>query len=271
MATRSKIAEKVKERNARLDGDLTRSLRIGVPKEYNTEELQPVVKKAWLKTLQGLRDMGHSIHRLSLPATKMALSAYYVLAPAEASSNLAKYDGARYGNRLGGREGTNNVLYASTRGAGLGEEVKRRILLGSYSLSAAAIDNYFIQAQKVRRLVQMDFNNAFAFHHPLLETYGEPSEHTKVDVILTPTAQSVSPKWSSLNDRGPTDAYSADVLTVPASLAGLPAMNVPVLIPGMHTNDVNEPSSVGMQILAQFGDDDLVFHSAQVIESLVSK
>jgi len=236
--------------------------------EYNTEEMQPTVRKAWLDTLQSLRNLGHSIHMLSLPATKVALPAYYVLAPAEVSSNLAKFDGIRYGNRSANREGSENVLYASTRGAGLGEEVKRRILLGSFSLSASAIENYFIQAQKVRRLVQKDFNNAFELQHPLLEAQDETSDQTKVDIILTPTAQSLPPKLSTLESRGPTDAYAADVLTVPASLAGLPAMNVPVSIPTCDRNRAKEPNSVGMQVLAQYGDDNLVFHMAGVIESL---
>lgn len=256
------------ERNARLGWDNAPSLRIGVPIEYNTEEVQPVVRKAWWHTLQRLKNLGHSIHILSLPATKIALPAYYVLAPAEASSNLAKYDGVRYGKKLADREGDGNVLYASTRGAGLGEEVKRRILLGSFSLSASAIDNYFIQAQKVRRLVQQDFNSVFALQHPLLQAQKEPAKRTKVDVILAPTAQSLPPKLSSLEGRGPTDAYAADVLTVPASLAGLPAINVPVRIPVSNKNEAKEPNSVGMQVLAQYGDDDLVFDTARTIESL---
>lgn len=258
------------ERNASLGWGDAPSLRIGVPTEYNTEEMQPVVRKAWLDTLQSLKNLGHSVHMLSLPATKIALSAYYVLAPAEASSNLAKYDGVRYGKKSTDREGTQNVLYASTRGVGLGEEVKRRILLGSFSLSASAIDNYFIQAQKVRRLVQKDFNSVFALQHPLLEAQTEPAERKKVDIILAPTAQSLPPELSSLENRGPTDAYAADVLTVPASLAGLPAMNVPVPIPTSGRNEAKEPNSIGMQVLAQYGDDDLVFDMARVIESLSS-
>ena len=270
--------EQVKKRNAKLDWSSRPSLRIGILQEYNTQEMEPIVRKAWLNTLLQLRDLGHSIHKLSLPASKMALSAYYILAPAEASSNLAKYDGVRYGNKAGGtREVNSNVLYSAARGEGLGEEVKRRILLGSYSLSAAAIDNYFIQAQKVRRLVQRDFNDAFALQHPLSEAVqpGSPSPSSskkaaQVDVILVPTAQSLPPKLSALDNLSPTDAYAADVLTVPASLAGLPAINVPVPIatslPGFGSE--NELNSVGMQVLAQYGDDDLVFHVAGIIEQL---
>ncbi len=236
--------------------------------EYNTAELQPEVRRVWLDTLQGLQKQGHTIHILSLAATKMALSAYYVIAPAEASSNLAKYDGIRYGSRASAMERADNVLFASTRGAGLGEEVKRRILLGSYSLSAAGIDNYFKQAQKARRLVTRDFNKAFALNHPLLERQGEPGHEPKVDIILAPTAQSLPPKLASLKDRAPIDSYSADVLTVPASLAGLPALSLPVPIPGQDGGDQNTPSSVGIQVIGQYGDEEVVFSMAQSIESL---
>ena len=255
------------ERKAKLGWGDRFSVRIGVPIEYNTAELQPEVRKAWLDTLQSLREHGHTIHILSLAATKMALSAYYVLAPAEASSNLAKYDGVRYGNKESTSERADNVLFASTRGDGLGEEVKRRILLGSYSLSAAAIDNYFRKAQKVRRLVQRDFNNAFALSHPLLRRQDEPGVGLKVDIILAPTAQSLPPTLSSLSDRAPIDSYSADVLTVPASLAGIPALSVPVPIPGQG-RDQKAPNSVGVQVIGQYGDEELVFSMAHSIELL---
>ena len=267
-STRARITEHILKRKSALRWGSAPKLRIGVPKEYNTEELQPIVRKTWRDTLRQLQGMGHSIHLLSLPATKMALSAYYVLAPAEASSNLAKYDGVRYGNKFPGREGSADVLYARTRGAGLGKEVKRRILLGSYSLSAAAIDNYFIKAQKVRRLVQEDFNNAFALEHPLLEGKARPSKGADVDIILTPTALSLPPKLSCISHSDSLQEYSADVLTVPASLAGLPSMSVPVRVSSPAGSGAESPKSVGMQILAQFGDDDLVFDMAQVIESL---
>lgn len=242
--------------------------RIGVPKEYNTRELEPSVRQAWLDTLGLLQDRGHSICSVSLPATKSALAAYYVIAPAEASSNLAKYDGVRYGNKLVGRDGTENVLYAATRGAGLGEEVKKRILLGSYSLSAAAIDNYFIKAQKVRRLVQNDFNNVFLFPHPLLSRDDKPQPDKGVDVVITPTAQSLPPKLSTLAWRGSVDTFSDDVLTVPASLAGLPAISIPIAIRDLESRSQDRPRSVGLQILAQYGDDDSVFGIAKEIEDI---
>lgn len=258
-SSRSKIAQNLLERKIQLQWTSTPSLRIGVPQEYNTEELQPIVREAWSKTLRKLQEMGHSIHSISLPATKMALSAYYVLAPAEAASNLAKYDGVRYGNKSGGREDTNNVLYAATRGAGLGAEVKRRILLGSYSLSAAAIDNYFIKAQKVRRLVQQDFNNVFALPHPLLQptrSARSTDAVAQVDIVLTPTAQSLPPNLASTKDH--LRSYSADVLTVPASLAGLPAVSIPV-------RTLDETLSIGLQVLTQYGDDHLALDVANIV------
>ena len=268
VSTRSRIAQQLLERKAKLGWGDKPSVRIGVPLEYNTAELQTEIRRAWLNILQGLRDQGHKIHMLSLPATKTALAAYYVLAPAEASSNLAKYDGVRYGNKASALERADNVLFASTRGARLGEEVKRRILLGSYSLSAAAIDNYFIKAQKVRRLVQKDFNNAFALSHPLLRCQDESGNQPKVDVILTPTAQSLPPKLSSLKNRASVDSYSADVLTVPASLAGIPALSLPVPAPGYDGGDQKTPNSVGIQVIGQYGDEEMVLSMAQSIESL---
>lgn len=258
--SRSRIEERLVERSAERRWDHSPSLRIGVPIEYNTAELQPVIRKAWLDTLRFLRDRGHSIHMLSLTATKMALSAYYILAPAEASSNLAKYDGVRYGNKAPDREGTDNVLFASTRGSGFGEEVKRRILLGSYSLSAASIDNYFIKAQKVRRLVQNDFNNAFALGHPLLKRLDRSGNQLKVDVIVTPTVQSLPPMLETLGVQG-VESYSADVLTVPASLAGLPVLTVPV-----RTRDEAQ-QTVSISLTSQFADHDLLFYLAKTIES----
>ena len=268
VSTRSRIVQQLSERKAKLGWGDQPSVRIGVPVEYNTAELQPEVRRAWLDTLQGLRKQGHTIHILSLAATKMALSAYYVIAPAEASSNLAKYDGVRYGNKPSNLHRADNVLFASIRGAGLGEEVKRRILLGSYSLSAAAIDNYFRKAQKVRRLVQRDFNNAFALTHPLLTPQDEAGSERKVDVILAPTAQSLPPKLNSLRTRAPIDLYSADVLTVPASLAGIPALSLPVPILGQGRGNQNAPNSVGIQVIGQYGDEEMVFSMAQSIELL---
>ncbi|KAL9125074.1 MAG: hypothetical protein Q9217_005668 [Psora testacea] len=248
------------------------NLRIGVPTEYSTQELQPAVREAWIRTLQGLQGKGHSIHAVTLPATKMALSAYYVLAPAEASSNLAKYDGARYGNKSARLHNMRDVLFSATRGQGLGKEVKRRILLGAYTLSAGAIDNYFIQAQRVRRLVQGDFNNVFAFAHPLMDYVEENDpENQKVDIIVAPTVQSLPPKLSEIQQRDKVDAYSADVLTVPASLAGLPAINVPVPIPEMLRPSETNLHTIGIQVVGQYGTDARVFNVGKYIEELYGK
>ena len=251
-------------------------LRIGVPLEYNISELAPSVRHAWTRSLAFLQQQGHTIHPVSLPSTQHALSAYYVLAPAEASSNLAKYDGVRYGTRAdspGSGEQSDGYLYANTRGEGFGSEVKRRIVLGAFSLSADAIDNYFIQAQRVRRLVQRDFNAVFSARHPLIS---HPETATKagskpadVDVLISPTAPSSPPRLSKLMDfettDSPLDAYMNDVFTVPASLAGLPAVSVPVTTGGGSSGST-EAESAGIQVVGQYGDDELVLRVGELLE-----
>lgn len=204
-----------------------------------------------------LRAQGHTLHPTSLPSTRQALAAYYVLAPAEASSNLAKYDGVRYGSSTPGE----GVLFSGTRGAGFGAEVRRRVVLGAYTLSAEAIDNYFLQAQRVRRLVQRDFDGRFRAGNPLLEA-GESSRNAEegVDVLVCPTAPSLPPRVEGLKEADPVDVYMNDVFTVPASLAGLPAMSVPVRDGGEHG------AAVGIQVIAQYGHDELVFDVAEMIE-----
>lgn len=239
---------------------------IGVPMEYNIAELSPLVKQAWTSALEGLQDLGHKIVPVSLPSTKSALSAYYVLAPAEASSNLAKYDGVRYGTRAEGPDGLNSILFSKTRSQGLGSEVKRRILLGSYSLSADAIDNYFIQAQKLRRKVQMDFNRVFAASHPLLAHPADSRlDHSgKVDFILCPTAPTPPPRLDDIAKQKPVEAYVNDVFTVPASMAGLPAVSVPWGNP-----ERADPSkNVGLQIIGQFGHDRGVLEFAARLQDM---
>lgn len=233
--------------------------RIGVPDEYNIQEMHPIVRQAWTRTLSLLSELGHTIIPISLPTTQQALSAYYVLAPAEASSNLAKYDGVRYGHPRPSNLSDNHdgPLYSHYRGLFFGDEVKRRILLGTFSLSAGAMDNYFIQAQKVRRLVQQDFNDVFALPHPLMDH----NDHTTptmtpadlVDLIIVPTAPTPPPLLSDVRKQSPLDSYINDVFTVPASLAGLPAISVPVI-----ADDDLPPvaeRNIGMQVIGQFGDD----------------
>jgi len=246
-----------------------KSLRIGVPIEYNIEELSPIIRNAYARMLNQLQEIGHTIYPVSLPSTRQALSAYYVLAPAEASSNLAKYDGIRYGFRLSRPDSSskdNLPLYASTRGEGFGEEVKRRILLGAYSLSSEAIDNYFIQAQKVRRLVQRDFNLVFAQPNPLLDR--ELTGNGEVDLLITPTAPTLPPTIYEVERKSPIESYMNDVFTVPASLAGLPAISIPLPLSAEERSEMDDADvrSVGMQLIGQFGDDRLVLRAAKDIE-----
>ncbi|KAF2019548.1 A subunit of putative glutamyl-tRNA amidotransferase [Aaosphaeria arxii CBS 175.79] len=252
-----------------------RPLRIGIPLEYNISDLHPDVKATWKRALDLLELEGHTLHPVSLPNTRHALSAYYILAPAEASSNLAKYDGVRYGTRADGPDGTpTSVLFAQTRGANLGLEVQRRILLGAFSLSAQAIDNYFIQAQKIRRLVQQDFDRVFATPNPLLSTPDTHAEDEGVDVIISPTAPTPSPLLSTVSSQPPTSAYKNDVFTVPASLAGLPAINIPIMVPQGDKQRPASPSyhskyswrTLGVQIIGQYGTDDLVLEVAEALK-----
>ncbi|KAI8936795.1 hypothetical protein NX059_006038 [Plenodomus lindquistii] len=257
----------------RLGKHARRPQRIGVPLDYNIATLHPLVRKAWFQTLRNLQAAGHTIHPVRLPSTQHALSAYYVLAPAEASSNLAKYDGVRFGSRAQGIDGTpESVLFARTRGQGFGQEVQRRILLGAFSLSAQAIDNYFIQAQKIRRLVQKDFDSVFAAPNPLLERLSNSEQKPKwdmMDALICPTAPTLAPPLSDVKDQDPLQAYMNDVFTVPASLAGLPAISVPVPIePEADGTGDSEPDivrSAGIQIIGQFGDDRMVLDLAAAI------
>jgi len=246
------------------------SLRIGVPKEYNMSELCPIVRGAWLRTLEGFHKNGHSVHEVSLPTTKQALSAYYVLAPAEASSNLAKYDGVRYGPRSGQCDASTSQLYSRSRQTGFGEEVRRRILLGTYSLSAEAKDNYFIQAQKIRRLVQQEFDNIFAMHN-VLSSHEIPDDISfKVDALVCPTTPTGPPTHDDLKSQSSLEAYTGDVFTVPASLAGLPAISVPISSstqwPLPHS--IRGPGFVGMQVITQYGDDERALWIAALMGEL---
>lgn len=266
-SVRMRAREQVDER----PGQRAKRLRIGVPEEYNVTQLAHEVRSAWVELLFSLQKAGHIVHSVSLPTTRQALSAYYVLAPAEASSNLAKYDGIRYGTRTSDPDASpkNNLpLYAQTRGEGFGDEVKRRILLGAYTLSSEAIDNYFIQAQKVRRLVQEDFDRVFDFPHPLLRSEAaRASASAGVDILITPTAPTLPPTVEEVEKQTPVERYMNDVFTVPASLAGLPAISVPWSTP-TNLKRSDELGSIGMQVIGQFADDGLVLEAAEMIEKL---
>ncbi|KAK8073693.1 hypothetical protein PG994_004592 [Apiospora phragmitis] len=260
-----------------------RGLTFGLPIEYNIEELSPRIRDGWLQVADKIKEQGGRVVPVSLPSTKSALSAYYVIAPAEAASNLSKYDGIRYGKRASASaedssDALNGILYAKTRGEGFGPEVKRRILLGSYTLSAEAVDNYFKQAQRVRRLVRRDFDRVFRLSNPLLENEHDDDDDgsnkqqqqfdlsdmdesvplesklgpAQVDFLLCPTAPTTPPKLSDIAKQTPFDSYMNDVFTVPASLAGLPAISIPMALPKSEEDPVDFG---GVQLIGQFWDD----------------
>ena len=192
---------------ANLSSDL-KGKRVGIPKEYRIEGVPSEINALWDRGIEWLKDAGATPVEISLPHTKYALPTYYIIAPAEASSNLARYDGVRYGLRVSGNDGLNG-MYSATRAEGFGAEVKRRVMIGSYVLSAGFYDAYFTKAQKVRALIKQDFRKVFE----------------QCDLILTPTAPSAAFGIGETTD--PLKMYLNDVFAVPASLAGLPAMSVP--------------------------------------------
>ncbi|GAB1312269.1 Trimeric GatFAB AmidoTransferase(AdT) complex subunit [Madurella fahalii] len=253
-------------------GEVLRGLRLGIPLEYNIEELDPTIRDAWAAAAKALQEsFGVRIVPVSLPSTRHALAAYYIIAPAEASSNLAKYDGIRYGSRDTDTpsDAAGGVLYAASRGRGFGDEVKRRILLGSYTLSSEAMDNYFIKAQRVRRLVRKDFNRVFALDNPLHEketfslsdlpesvTMEDKWGPEEVDFLLCPTAPTLTPMLEDVMNQTSVDAYMNDVFTVPASLAGLPAISIPMPVrTETATEPSHSPSTAGLQLIGQYWDD----------------
>ncbi len=231
---------------ANLNGDL-RGRKVGIPREYRLDGMDADVAKSWDQGIAWLKDAGAEVIDISLPHTRYALPTYYIIAPAEASSNLARYDGVRYGLRdlpakeSGGGAGLQD-MYAATRAAGFGAEVKRRILIGTYVLSAGFYDAYYTQAQKVRTLISHDFKNAF----------------TEVDVILAPTAPTAA---FALGEKSgdPLAMYLNDVFSVPASLAGLPAMSVPA---GLSRDGL----PLGLQIIGKPLDEQGVLNAGLAIE-----
>ena len=235
---------------AGLNADM-RGKRVGVPTEYRMDGMDADVAASWEQGIAWLKDAGAEIVEISLPHTKYALPAYYIIAPAEASSNLARYDGVRYGLRdLPDNAGLQDMpaggglqaMYAATRAAGFGSEVKRRILIGTYVLSAGFYDAYYTQAQKVRTLISRDFARAFE----------------QVDVILAPTAPTAA---FALGEKSadPLAMYLNDVFAVPASLAGLPAMSVPA---GLN----REGLPLGLQVIGRPFDEQGVLNAGLAIE-----
>lgn len=223
-------------------GQSLKGKRIGIPNEYRIEGMNPEIIAEWEKGIAILKDAGAEIVNVSLPHTSYALPTYYIIAPAECSSNLARYDGVRFGLRVM-EEGDNlNDMYEKTRAAGFGAEVKRRILIGTYVLSAGYYDAYYKKAQRVRALIAQDFTQAFG----------------TVDAILTPTAPSDAFVIGE-NQDDPVAMYLNDVFTVPTSLAGLPGMAVPT---GLSKKGL----PLGLQIIGRPFDEMSVFSVADVIE-----
>ncbi len=222
-------------------GQGVRGLKIGIPKEYQAEGTAGEIVALWEKGKAWLKAAGATIVDVSLPHTKYALPAYYIIAPAEASSNLARYDGVRYGLRVEGQD--LDDMYKKTRAEGFGPEVRRRILIGAYVLSAGYYDAYYLKAQKVRTLIASDFEAAFE----------------KVDVLLTPTTPSPAfPIGEKADD--PIAMYLNDVFTVPASLAGLPGISVPV---GLSEDGL----PLGLQLIGRAFDEGTVLRTAAALEA----
>jgi len=221
-------------------GKSLKGLRIGVPKEYRVDGMPAEIEALWQQGVEWLKEAGCEIVEVSLPHTKYALPAYYIVAPAEASSNLARYDGMRYGLRADG--GNLTEVYENTRAQGFGEEVKRRILIGTYVLSAGYYDAYYLKAQKVRRRIADDFEQAWK----------------TCDALLTPTAPSVA---FALGERSadPIAMYLNDVFTVTTNLAGLPGISVPA---GLDSQGL----PLGLQIIGRPLDEGTVFSVASAIE-----
>ncbi|MCZ6841098.1 MAG: amidase family protein, partial [Alphaproteobacteria bacterium] len=225
---------------AALTGDI-KGMRIGVPAEYRMDGMPGEIETLWRQGRDWLEHAGAAIVDISLPHTKYALPTYYIVAPAEASSNLARYDGVRYGLRVDGEDMTDT--YEKTRAAGFGPEVKRRVMIGTYVLSAGYYDAYYLQAQKVRTRIANDFRAAWEV----------------CDVILTPTAPSAAFAIGEKMD-DPIAMYLNDIFTVPASMAGLPAISVPA---GLSADGL----PLGLQLIGPAFAEETMLRTADVLES----
>ena len=221
-----------------------KGLKIGIPNEYRVEGMPSEIEDLWKKGIDYAKECGAEIIDISLPHTKYALPTYYIVAPAEASSNLARYDGVKYGFRS---EGENLIdMYEKTRSEGFGEEVKRRILIGTYVLSSGYYDAYYLKAQKVRQLIKKDFDDAYK----------------KVDAILTPSTPSSAFKiGEKTND--PVSMYLNDIFTVPVNLAGLPGISIPA---GLDKNGF----PLGLQIIGKPFDEQSILNIAYSMEEKIS-
>ena len=221
-------------------GQGVKGLKVGIPKEYRVDGMPAEIDALWSRGIEWLKAAGAEIKEVSLPYTKYALPTYYIVAPAECSSNLARYDGVRYGLRVDGRDITD--MYEKTRAAGFGAEVRRRVLMGTYVLSAGYYDAYYLKAQKVRTLIARDFAAAFA----------------DVDVLLTPTAPSAAFAIGEKID-DPLSMYLNDVFTVTVNLAGLPGISVPA---GLSA----EGLPLGLQLIGRTFDEETLLRAAHAVE-----
>ncbi|NLI26292.1 MAG: Asp-tRNA(Asn)/Glu-tRNA(Gln) amidotransferase subunit GatA [Acetobacter sp.] len=217
-----------------------KGLRVGIPAEYRAEGMSAEIQAVWQQGIDWLRDAGCEIVDVSLPHTKYGLATYYIIAPAECSSNLARYDGVRFGERVAGK--SLDEMYENTRHDGFGEEVRRRILMGTYVLSAGYYDAYYLKAQKIRTLIRRDFTNAFE----------------NVDVLLTPTAPTAA-FGQNEKPSDPVQMYLNDIFTVPASMAGVPAMSVPVSLD-------SQGLPLGLQLIGRHFDEETVIAAGAALE-----
>jgi aspartyl-tRNA(Asn)/glutamyl-tRNA(Gln) amidotransferase subunit A len=240
------VDQPVPDYEAAIGGSI-KGLRIGIPKEYRVDGMPAAIETLWERGREWLKSAGAEIVDISLPHTKYALPAYYIVAPAEASSNLARYDGVRYGLRVPGDDliGT----YENTRAAGFGKEVKRRIMIGTYVLSAGYYDAYYLRAQKVRTLIKRDFEQCFA---------------AGVDAILTPATPSAAFGVEAMALASPVEMYLNDIFTVTVNMAGLPGIAVPA---GLDEKGL----PLGLQLIGRAFDEETLFRTAQVIEDAAGR
>ena len=224
-----------------------KGLTIGIPKEYRVDGMPAEIQKLWDEGAAWLKAAGATIKEISLPHTSYALPAYYIVAPAEASSNLARYDGVRYGLRVPGKDIAG--MYEATRAAGFGREVKRRIMIGTYVLSAGYYDAYYVRAQKIRSLIKRDFEQVYA---------------SGVDAILTPTTPSSAFGFGEKAKADPVEMYLLDVFTVTVNMAGLPGLAVPA---GLDAQGL----PLGLQLIGRPFDEETLFAAGQVIEEAAGR
>ena len=228
-------------------GASVKGMRIGIPKEYRMPGMAAEIETLWQRGAQWLKDAGAETVEISLPHTKYALPAYYIVAPAEASSNLARYDGVRYGLRVAGRDIVE--MYERTRAAGFGKEVRRRIMIGTYVLSAGYYDAYYLRAQKVRTLIKRDFEACF---------------DAGVDAILTPTTPSAAFAIGEKGRADPIEMYLNDIFTVTVNMAGLPGISVPS---GLDAKGL----PLGLQLIGRPFEEETLFALGAVIEQAAGK